>query len=133
MTRLFLRAALVSSALALVPATTAALAAVDVNTYHELDAFMSVFERVRADYVDKVDDKKLIKGAIDGMLASLDPHSSYLDARDFDQMRTQTDGNYGRTGPDGHDGGWRREGGDTDRGTRRPSRRGSRQAISSRT
>ncbi len=93
-----LRAFLTVSAVALVPASTAALAAVDVATYRELDAFMAVFERVRADYVDKVDDKKLIKGAIDGMLASLDPHSSYLDARDFNQMRIQTDGNYGGLG-----------------------------------
>jgi carboxyl-terminal processing protease len=93
-----LRALLTVSAIALVPATTAALAAVDVSTYRELDAFMAVFERVRADYVEKVDDKKLIKGAIDGMLASLDPHSSYLDARDFNQMRIQTDGNYGGLG-----------------------------------
>lgn len=92
------RAALAVLAVALVPATTAGLAAVDANTYRELDNFISVFERVRADYVDKVDDQKLIKGAIDGMLASLDPHSSYLDARDFEQMRTQTDGNYGGLG-----------------------------------
>ncbi|CAN5144996.1 S41 family peptidase [soil metagenome] len=93
-----LRAFLTVSAIALVPATTAAIAAVDANTYRELDTFISVFERIRADYVDKVDDQKLIKGAIDGMLASLDPHSSYLDARDFEQMRTQTDGNYGGLG-----------------------------------
>jgi carboxyl-terminal processing protease len=98
MPKLPLRALLTISAIALVPATTAALAAVDVSTYRELDAFMAVFERVRADYVEKVDDKKLIKGAIDGMLASLDPHSSYLDARDFNQMRIQTDGNYGGLG-----------------------------------
>ena len=98
MTKFPLRAFLAVSAIALVPATTAALAAVDVTTYRELDAFMAVFERVRADYVEKVDDKKLIKGAIDGMLASLDPHSSYLDARDFNQMRIQTDGNYGGLG-----------------------------------
>ena len=98
MPKLPLRAALAVSAIALVPIATAALAAVDVTTYRELDAFMSVFERVRADYVEKVDDKKLIKGAIDGMLASLDPHSSYLDARDFSQMRIQTDGNYGGLG-----------------------------------
>lgn len=95
MPRLPLRALITVSALALIPATTATFAAVDNSTYRELDAFMAVFERVRADYVDKTDDKKLIKGAIDGMLASLDPHSSYLDARDFEQMRTQTDGNYG--------------------------------------
>jgi carboxyl-terminal processing protease len=98
MPRLSMRALLTVTAIALVPATTAALAAVDVSTYRELDAFMAVFERVRADYVEKVDDKKLIKGAIDGMLASLDPHSSYLDARDFNQMRIQTDGNYGGLG-----------------------------------
>ncbi len=98
MPKLSLRALLTVTAIALVPATTAALAAVDVSTYRELDAFMAVFERIRADYVEKVDDKKLIKGAIDGMLASLDPHSSYLDARDFNQMRIQTDGNYGGLG-----------------------------------
>jgi carboxyl-terminal processing protease len=98
MPRLPLRALVTVSALALIPATTATFAAVDNSTYKELDAFMSVFERVRADYVDKTDDKTLIKGAIDGMLASLDPHSSYLDARDFEQMRTQTDGNYGGLG-----------------------------------
>ncbi len=98
MPRLPFRAAITLAAIALVPATTAGLAAVDVNTYRELDNFIAVFERVKADYVDKVDDHKLIKGAIDGMLASLDPHSSYLDARDFEQMRTQTDGNYGGLG-----------------------------------
>ena len=98
MTRIPIRSALAVSALALIPATTATFAAVDNGTYRDLDAFMAVFERVRVDYVDKTDDKKLIKGAIDGMLASLDPHSSYLDARDFEQMRTQTDGNYGGLG-----------------------------------
>lgn len=98
MPRFPIRAAIAVSAIALVPATTATFAAVDNSTYRELDAFMAVFERVRADYVEKTDDKKLIKGAIDGMLASLDPHSWYLDARDFEQMRTQTDGNYGGLG-----------------------------------
>ena len=93
-----LRAFLSVSAVALIPAVTSAIAATDANTYKELDAFMSVFERVKADYVEKVDDKTLIKGAIDGMLASLDPHSSYLDTRDFQQMRAQTDGNYGGLG-----------------------------------
>ncbi|MFP5454847.1 S41 family peptidase [Rhizorhabdus sp.] len=75
-----------------------AIGAVDVSTYKELDQFMSVFERVRSDYVEKVDDRTLIKGAIDGMLASLDPHSSYLDARDRQNMRTQTQGAYGGLG-----------------------------------
>ena len=71
------------SAVAIIPAATAALAAVDVDTYRELDQFMSVFERVRSEYVEQVDDKTLLRGAIDGMLASLDPHSSYLDERGF--------------------------------------------------
>ncbi|MBU3078504.1 S41 family peptidase [Sphingomonas quercus] len=83
---------------ALIPIASQVTAAVDASTYNELDQFMNVFEKVRADYVDKVDDKTLIKGAIDGMLASLDPHSSYLDARDFQNMKTTTDGAYGGLG-----------------------------------
>jgi carboxyl-terminal processing protease len=98
MTKAFIRAALLVSSVALIPAATSAIAAVDASSYREMDQFMAVFERIRADYVDKVDDKALIKGAIDGMLASLDPHSSYLDARDFEQMRVTTDGNYGGLG-----------------------------------
>jgi carboxyl-terminal processing protease len=86
------------SAFALIPAATAALAQVDVDTYKELDQFMSVFERVRSEYVEQVDDKTLLRGAIDGMLASLDPHSSYLDARGFKQMMTTTEGEYGGLG-----------------------------------
>ncbi len=85
-------------ALALVPLTSSSLAAADVDTYKELETFMSVFERVRANYVDKVDDHVLIKGAIDGMLAALDPHSSYAEAADFTQLKTTTDGNYGGLG-----------------------------------
>ncbi len=85
-------------ALALIPAFTASLAAVDVDTYRELDQFMDVFERVRAEYVDEVSDEDLMRGAIDGMLSSLDPHSSFLAASDFDRLRTQTDGEYGGLG-----------------------------------
>ncbi|UUR07656.1 S41 family peptidase [Sphingomonas glaciei] len=85
-------------ALALVPLAASTQAAADTETYKELETFMGVFERVRANYVDKTDDHKLIKGAIDGMLASLDPHSSYLEASDFRQLRTTTDGNYGGLG-----------------------------------
>ncbi|HEV2078526.1 MAG TPA: S41 family peptidase, partial [Allosphingosinicella sp.] len=94
----FVRSLGLISAFALIPATTAALAQVDVNTYRELDQFMSVFQRVRAEYVEQVDDKTLLRGAIDGMLASLDPHSTYLDERGFKQMMTQTEGNYGGLG-----------------------------------
>lgn len=94
----FIRSLGLVSAFALIPAATAALAQVDVNTYKELDQFMTVFERVRAEYVEKVDDKTLLRGAIDGMLASLDPHSSYLDEKGFKGMMTQTEGEYGGLG-----------------------------------
>jgi len=85
-------------ALALVPVTTSSLAAADTTSYQELEKFMSVYERVKANYVDKVDDHTLIKGAINGMLSALDPHSSYVEASDFDQLKTTTDGNYGGLG-----------------------------------
>lgn len=85
-------------ALALIPVTTGAMASVETSSYRELDAFMDVYSRVKADYVEKVDDKTLMKGAIDGMLAALDPHSSYVDAAAFDNLRLQTEGNYGGLG-----------------------------------
>ncbi len=85
-------------ALAMVPGVAAVRAAAQSDTYKQLDALMDVFERVRTDYVDKTEDKALIEGAINGMLASLDPHSSYLDARDFQNMRQTTDGEYGGLG-----------------------------------
>ena len=91
------RLALLAGAVVLLPAHMLA-AAPETDTNKRLDAFMDVFERVRASYVDKVDDKKLIDGAINGMLASLDPHSSYLDARDFANMKQVTDGEYGGLG-----------------------------------
>jgi carboxyl-terminal processing protease len=85
-------------ALSLVPVTASSLAAADTTNYQELEKFMSVYERVKANYVDPVDDHTLIKGAIDGMLSALDPHSSYAEASDFDQLKTTTDGNYGGLG-----------------------------------
>src|SRR5215469_3146013 len=85
-------------ALALVPVTAASIAAPDTTNYQELEKFMSVYERVKANYVEPVDDHTLIKGAIDGMLAALDPHSSYVEGADFDQLKTTTDGNYGGLG-----------------------------------
>jgi carboxyl-terminal processing protease len=77
---------------------TAVNAARGNETWAELDTLMDVFLKVREAYVDDVDDKKLIEGAINGMLESLDPHSSYLDARDSEAMRSQTDGEYGGLG-----------------------------------
>jgi carboxyl-terminal processing protease len=93
-----LRILLAAGAIALVPAVTASQAASEADTYQQLDQLMNVFEKVRREYVDKVDDKTLIQGAINGMLESLDPHSSYLDARDFTNLKTQTDGAYGGLG-----------------------------------
>jgi carboxyl-terminal processing protease len=81
-----------------VPVTASSFAAADTTNYQELEKFMSVYERVKANYVDQVDDHTLIKGAIDGMLSALDPHSSYVEASDFDQLKTTTDGNYGGLG-----------------------------------
>jgi carboxyl-terminal processing protease len=86
------------STLALVPLATGAMATVDTATTNEISRFMDVFLEVRSNYVEPVDDSKLIEGAINGMLASLDPHSGYLDARGFSNLRTQTDGEYGGLG-----------------------------------
>jgi carboxyl-terminal processing protease len=85
-------------ALTLIPVTTSSLAAADADTMKELDTFMDVFNQVRATYVDPVDDHTLIKGAIDGMLAALDPHSSYMEGNDYSQLKTTTEGNYGGVG-----------------------------------
>jgi carboxyl-terminal processing protease len=86
------------SAIAFIPATTAGMAQVDAGSVREISQFMTVLERVKAEYVDQVDDATLIRGAIDGMLTSLDPHSSYLDERGFRALMTTTDGNYGGLG-----------------------------------
>ena len=94
----FLRAAALVSAVALIPLATAGLAAVDAKSGPEFGRLVGIYERIKTAYVEPVDDDKLIKGAIDGMLATLDPHSSYLDARDFENLRAQTDGNYGGLG-----------------------------------
>lgn len=98
MLRSLLQVSAAVGALALVPVATSAMASVDTGSYRELDTFMDVYNRVKADYVDKVDDKVLVKGAIQGMLAALDPHSSYVDALDYDNLRIQTEGNYGGLG-----------------------------------
>lgn len=70
----------------------------DRSVYEELDLFGDVFERIRTAYVEPVDDKKLIEAAINGMLTSLDPHSSYLPPDDFDDMQVQTRGEFGGLG-----------------------------------
>ena len=68
------------------------------DTYELLNLFGEVMERAKASYVEDVDDKKLIEAAINGMLVSLDPHSSYLDAQNFKYMNEQTKGKFGGLG-----------------------------------
>src|SRR5216684_2024628 len=68
------------------------------DSYKQLDLFGDVFELVRADYVDDVSDETLIEGAINGMLTSLDPHSNYLNSKNFNDMKVQTRGEFGGLG-----------------------------------
>ena len=68
------------------------------NIYEQLDLFGDIFERIRAQYVEEVEASDLIEAAIDGMLTSLDPHSSYLSPDDAADMRVQTRGEFGGLG-----------------------------------
>ncbi|AHD02386.1 S41 family peptidase [Leisingera methylohalidivorans] len=70
----------------------------EANVYEQLDLFGDIFERIRAQYVEEVDEKELIEAAIAGMLTSLDPHSSYLSPEDAASMRVQTRGEFGGLG-----------------------------------
>lgn len=68
------------------------------NVYEQLDLFGDIFERIRAQYVEETDSSELIEAAINGMLTSLDPHSSYLSPKDAAKMREQTRGEFGGLG-----------------------------------
>ena len=68
------------------------------NSFRQLKLFGDVYERVRAEYVEEVSDQKLIEAAINGMLTSLDPHSSYLDTEKYRDMQVQTRGEFGGLG-----------------------------------
>ena len=70
----------------------------NASVYEQLDLFGIVFERIRGQYVEEVDEGELIEAAINGMLTSLDPHSSYLPPRDFEDMQTDTRGEFGGLG-----------------------------------
>ena len=85
------------TAMALLSSLSVAWAA-SSDTYRQLNLFGDVFERVRADYVEDVTDKELIESAIEGMLMSLDPHSSYLNPERFEEMQVQTKGEFGGLG-----------------------------------
>jgi carboxyl-terminal processing protease len=73
---------------------TSGATAAATDTYRQLNLFGDVFERIRADYVEEPDEGKLIEAAINGMLSSLDPHSSYLNAKDYQDMQVQTRGEF---------------------------------------
>src|SRR5579864_1975830 len=68
------------------------------ETYKQLNLFGNVLDLVRNDYVDKVSDERLVEGAINGMLTALDPHSNYLNAKNFTDMKVQTRGEFGGLG-----------------------------------
>jgi carboxyl-terminal processing protease len=70
----------------------------DSSVYEQLDLFGDIFERVRAQYVEEVPTDELVTAAINGMLTSLDPHSGYLSAKDFEDMQVQTKGEFGGLG-----------------------------------
>lgn len=70
----------------------------DESTYELLNLFGEVFDRVRTDYVEEVSDQKIIESALNGMLTSLDPHSSYMNEKQFDEMKVQTKGEFGGLG-----------------------------------
>lgn len=86
-----------SLAYAAKPAATEAKAN-DSSTYELLNLFGEVFDRVRSDYVEPVEDQKLIESALNGMLTSLDPHSNYMNEKQFSDMRIQTKGEFGGLG-----------------------------------
>jgi len=87
------------SLLMLAPACVSAeTKSVKSDTYKQLDLFADVFERVRAEYVEEITDEQLIEAAISGMLTSLDPHSSFLNKKNFQDMQVQTRGEFGGLG-----------------------------------
>ena len=73
-------------------------AAAEDDLYEHLNLLMRVFQRVQSEYVDEVDDREVIEAAIQGMLRSLDPHSTYLNPDVYQQVRVQMEGEYGGLG-----------------------------------
>lgn len=98
MRKAILMAATAAAFLLTVPLAGAAEKKKEEDTYRLLNLFGDVFERVRSSYVEEVSDQQLIEAAITGMLTSLDPHSSYLNAKNFKDMQVQTRGKFGGLG-----------------------------------
>ena len=86
------------STVAIMQAFHGATAATNAETYKLLNLFGDVYDRVRADYVEKPDEQKMMEAAINGMLTSLDPHSSYMNAKEFADMNVKTKGEFGGLG-----------------------------------
>ena len=93
-----LRSAALVTAVALIPATTATMAQVEGRAGPEFGKLFATYQRIKANYVEQVDDEILVRGAIDGMLSALDPHSAYLDGSDLQRLNTMIDGNYSGLG-----------------------------------
>lgn len=88
------RAAALLTAVALLPVTTAGFAQVESRSSPEFSKLFATYQRIKSSYVEPVEDEVLIRGAIDGMLAALDPHSAYLDGAALERLETMIDGNY---------------------------------------
>lgn len=93
-----LRSAALVTAVALIPTATATMAQVDGRAGPEFAKLFATYQRIKASYVDKVEDDVLVRGAIDGMLAALDPHSAFLDGAALQRLETMIDGNYSGLG-----------------------------------
>ena len=93
----FMSGILIASAFSM-PTFTSANSNKNEEIYRQLGLFGDIFQRVRESYVDEVDEKALIEAAINGMLTSLDPHSSFLDTENFSNMQVQTKGKFGGLG-----------------------------------
>lgn len=89
-----LRAAALLTSVALIPATTAVFAQVETKVSSEFAKLFATYQRIKASYVEEVSDEVLVRGAIDGMLAALDPHSTYMDGASLQRLETMIDGNY---------------------------------------
>ncbi|MCX7676131.1 MAG: PDZ domain-containing protein, partial [Alteraurantiacibacter sp.] len=89
-----LRAAALCTAVALLPATTAGFAQVESRVSPEFARLQATYQRIKASYVEPVEDEVLFRGAIEGMLAALDPHSSYMEGPALERLNMMIDGNY---------------------------------------
>ncbi len=93
-----LQSAALVTAVALIPTATVSMAQVDGRAGPEFSKLFATYQRIKASYVEPVEDEVLVRGAIDGMLAALDPHSGYLDGSDLQRLETMIDGNYSGLG-----------------------------------